>query len=110
MEVPRNEGITEPRFSASRALAPVRGQAKRRQRYGRAGLWSTENTVVRGAEAFSHAEGNIAGIALVRCLRTPWCLRTHARPHASCRDPGRSSNCPASRKRGRVGNGDSQSL
>jgi len=30
VEVPRNEGLTEPRFSASRAPAPARGQAKRR--------------------------------------------------------------------------------
>ena len=30
VEVPRNEGLTEPRFPASRAPAPVRGQAKRR--------------------------------------------------------------------------------
>ena len=28
MQVPWNEGVTEPRFSASRALAPVSGQAK----------------------------------------------------------------------------------
>ena len=27
---PRNEGVTEPRFSVSRAPVPARGQAKRR--------------------------------------------------------------------------------
>ena len=45
--------------------------------------------MVRGAEAFARAEGNIAGVAMVRCWRAPWCQRTHARPHAFCRDPGR---------------------
>ena len=84
------------------------GEASVAVRTGR--LLSTETTFVRGAEAFTSAEGNIAGIALVRCRRTPRCQRTHARPDAFCRDPGRSSNCPASRKRGRVGNGESPSL
>ena len=98
VQVPRNEGVTKPRFSASRALAPARGQAKRRQRYGWAGLLSTEKAMVRGAEAFRSVEGNIAGIVLVRCRRTPRCQRTHARSHAFCWDPGRSSNCPGCRK------------
>ena len=30
VQVPRNEGVTEPRFSASCASVPARGQAKRR--------------------------------------------------------------------------------
>ena len=98
VQVPRNEGVTKPRFSASRALAPARGQAKRRQRYGWAGLLSTEKAMVRGAEAFRSVEGNIAGIVLVRCRRTPRCQRTHARSHAFCWDPGRSSNCPCCRR------------
>ena len=94
VQVPRNEGVTKPRFSASRASVPARGQAKHRQRYGWAGLWSTEKAMVRGAEAFRSVEGNIAGIVMVRCRRVPRCQRTHARSHAFCRDPGRSSNCP----------------
>ena len=98
VQVPRNEGVTKPRFSASRALAPARGQAKRRQRYGWAGLLSTVKAMVRGAEAFRSVEGNIAGIVLVRCRRAPRCQRTHARSHAFCWDPGRSSNCPCCRR------------
>jgi len=37
--------------AASRASAPVRAQAKRRQRYVRAGLLSREMGLVRGADA-----------------------------------------------------------
>ena len=55
---------------------------------------STEKVLVRGAEAFGLVEGNIAGIVMVRGQRAPRCQRTHARSHALCRDPGRSSNCP----------------
>ena len=40
------------------------------------------------------ARDSTAGIDLVRCRRAPRCQRTHARPHAVCRDPGRSSNRP----------------
>ena len=98
VQVPRNEGVTKPRFSASRALAPARGQAKRRQRHGWAGLLSTVKAMVRGAEAFRSVEGNIAGVVLVRCRRAPRCQRTHARSHAFCWDPGRSSNCPGCRR------------
>ena len=54
-------------------------EAKRRQRYGWAGLLSTEKAMVRGAEAFRSVEGNIAGIVLVRCRRTPRCQCTFAR-------------------------------
>ncbi len=92
-----NEGAANSRFSASRASVPVRGQAKRRQRYGRAGPLSIEKTMVRGAGAFRAAEGNIAGIFLARCRRAPRCEGAHARPHAFCRDPGRSSIRPACR-------------
>ena len=59
--------------------------------------------MVRGAEAFRSVEGNIAGVVLVRCRRAPRCQRTHARSHAFCWDPGRSSNCPGCRK---LGNGE----
>ncbi len=86
-----------PTSTASRASVPVRGQAKRRQRYGRAGPLSIEKTMVRGAGAFRAAEGNIAGIFLARCRRAPRCEGAHARPHAFCRDPGRSSIRPACR-------------
>ena len=58
---------------------------------------STEKVLVRGAEAFGLVEGNIAGIVMVRGQRAPRCQRTHARSHALCRDPGRSSNCPGCR-------------
>ncbi len=53
--------------------------------------------MVRGAGAFRAAEGNIAGIFLARCRRAPRCEGAHARPHAFCRDPGRSSIRPACR-------------
>ena len=61
-------------------------------------LLSTVKAMIRGAEAFRSVEGNIAGIVLVRCRRAPRCQRTHARSHAFCWDPGRSSNCPDCRK------------
>ena len=68
------------------------GEASAAVRMGRA--MEHRKAMVRGAEAFRSVEGNIAGIVMVRCRRVPRCRRTHARSHAFCRDPGRSSNCP----------------
>ncbi len=97
VKVPWNEGVPKPRFSASRASVPVRGQAKRRQRCGWVGLMSTEKTRIRGAEVFRSAEGTIAGIDWVRCRRAPRCPRTPTRPYVFGWDPGRSSSGPADR-------------
>ncbi len=97
VKVPWNEGVPKPRFSASRASVPVRGQAKRRQRRGWVRLRSTEKTMIRGAEVFRSAEGTIAGIELVRCRRAPRCPRTPTRPYVFGWDPGRSSSGPAGR-------------
>ena len=44
-----------------------------------AGLLSTENTLIRGAEAMRAAEGKIRSTAKVRGRGAPRCLRTQAR-------------------------------
>ena len=67
-------------------------------RMGRA-IEHRKRKLIWGAETLNAVEGNIPGLAMVRGRETPRCRRTHARPHAFCRDPGRSSYRPESRGR-----------
>ena len=80
--------VTRPCHSPSRAVAPARGRAKRRQGRMWVGLLSDEMFIVRSAEAVSLVEGNTARTATVRSGRAPRRLRTHARMYDRGRDLG----------------------
>jgi hypothetical protein len=80
--------VTRPCHSPSRAVAPARGRAKRRQGRMWVGLLSDEMHIVRSAEAVSLVEGNTARTATVRSGRAPRRLRTHARMYDQGRDLG----------------------
>lgn len=87
-ESPLKRRTNHPRFSASRALAPVRVSAKRRQRRVWAGLLSIETCGNGSAEAVDAAEGNTGWTGKVRDRRAPRCLGTQARTYVLCRDLG----------------------
>ena len=80
--------VTRPCHSPSRAVAPARGRAKRRQGRMWVGLLSDEMFIVRSAEAVSLVEGNTARTATVRSGRAPRRPRTHARMYDRGRDLG----------------------
>ena len=94
MQVPRNEGVTDPRFSASRALAPVRVQAKRRQRCVRAELWSVAKDHIWRVETLLKVEDNTGRVGMVRPDRAPRRRRTQCTRVSHMPGPGRSSGCP----------------
>ena len=87
-ESPPKRRTNHPRFSASRALAPVRVSAKRRQRRVWAELLSIETYMNGGAEAVGAVEGNTGWTGTVRDSRAPRCRRTQARTYVWCRDLG----------------------
>ena len=80
--------VTDPHLSPSRAVAPARERAKRRQGHMWAGLLSNEMHVVRSAEVVIRAEGNTARTVRVRSGRAPRSRRTQARMEVQGRDLG----------------------
>ena len=80
--------ITNPHLSPSRAVAPARERAKRRQGRMWAALLSNEIHVVRSAEVVTMAEGKTARTAMVRSGRAPRCRRTQARMYVQSWDLG----------------------
>ena len=80
--------LANPQLSPSRAVALARERAKRRQGRMWAGLKSTENLLIRGAEAVSMAEGKTDRTAKARVGRAPRCRRTQARMYVQRRDLG----------------------
>ena len=85
---PPRRRSNQPRLSASRASGRREGsgEASVAAHVGRA--MSIEKTMIRSVEAFSSAEGNTGGVAMVRGRRAPRCQRTHARMKAFRRDLG----------------------
>ena len=85
---PPRRRSNQPRLSASRASGRREGsgEASVAAHVGRA--MSIEKTMIRSAEAFSSAEGNTGGVAMVRGRRAPRCQRTHARMKAFRRGLG----------------------
>ena len=94
-ESPLKRRTNHPRFSASRASAPVRVSAKRRQRCVWAGLWSIETYMDGSAEAVGAVEGKTGCTGKVRDSRAPRCRGTQARTYVLCRDLGGLQFAPA---------------
>ena len=99
-------------MAASRASAPVRAQAKRRQGYVQAGLLSREMGLVRGCRRCHDKRKAISSAALARAVVGPCAVGepVHVR-NLIAREPGGPAFArPADQRAGRSGNAEAVRL